>query len=724
MSNNNADTHLHPNLLPRDEFCMALLKQMTLSEKIGQMVQADLTWKEDIQQLLREGRLGSLLSVRDPRRVNEYQHIAVEESRLHIPVLVGNDIIHGYRSIFPIPLALASTWNPKLVEEVARVTIAEALATGTTWNYTPMVDISRDPRWGRIAESGGEDPVLNSCFAKAWVRGIQECKDEQGRSVASCVKHYAAYGAAEAGKDYNSTDMSERRLREEYLPPYKAAVDAGVKSVMTSFNDLNGLPATANPLLLRQILRTEWGFEGVVVSDFDAIGELIQHGFARDHKEAALRSILAGVDIDMMGNAYHFHLAELVEEGKVPLALIDEAVLRVLQMKFDLGLFTAPYIDESKIEAALMQHKTLELAQRCVAESIVLLKNEPALLPLRPGGKTLALIGPFAEERDSLLGCWSFAGRAEDNETVREVLARSLPASSKLIVEPGCAINGSESDFSAAVAAAQKADIVLFALGEEKAMSGEAHSRAHLGLPGSQQALVDAVLATGKPAIAVLFAGRPLTITSIVERVPSVLMAWHGGTRSAQGLCDVLLGKVNPSAKLSATWPRSEGQIPVYYAHKRTGRPIDSVGTIQFNKAHRSTYLDESSDPLFPFGFGLSYTHFAYSDLKVLTPIISKFESLRVAATITNDGEYAGTEIVQLYVRDLVGNVTRPVKELKDFKHIILNPGESCICEFNLPATQLTFLDAQLQSILEPGEYKVWVAPNSATGLEGQFELV
>ncbi len=707
------------------EFCNSLLQQMTLTEKIGQMVQTDLSWKQDIKQLLREGRIGSLLSFHDPKVINEYQRIAVEESRLGIPVLVGNDIIHGYRTIFPIPLALASTWNPRLIEEVARVTATEALAAGKTCNYTPMVYISRDPRCGRIAESGGEDPELNSCIAKAWVRGIQEFKDENGRAMASCVKHYAAYGAAESGRDYNTTDMSERRLREEYLPPYKAAVEAGVKSIMTSFNDLNGLPATANPLLLRQILRTEWGFKGVVVSDFDAIGELIQHGFARDHKEAALRSILAGVDIDMMGNAYHFHLAELVDEGKVPSSLIDEAVLRILQLKFDLGLFTSPYFDESRLDSASLQAETLQFAERCAAESLVLLKNDPALLPLRAEGKTIALIGPMAEERQSLLGCWSFNGQAEENETIHAALLRNLPTGAKLIVAPGCSLNGHESDFNAAIQAAEKADVVIFVLGEDRNMSGEAHSRAHLGLPGSQQALVNAVMATGKPAIAGIFTGRPLALTQLNEQVSSLVAAWHGVNRAAQAFCDVLFGKVNPSAKLTASWPRCEGQIPVYYAHKRTGRPVDYIGTIQFNQAHRSIYLDEESAPLFPFGYGLSYTQFSYSNFNLLTPVIGKNDSLKVAATITNTGTVTGTEIVQFYVRDLVGAVTRPVKELKDFKRITLNAGESCIVEFTLPATKLTFLDADLRPILEPGEFMVWIAPNSSVeGLTGKFELI
>ena len=722
MSSRETPKNVSPASPSREDFCQALLDQMTLREKVGQMVQADLSWKQDVKQLLREGRIGALLSIREPKIINEHQHIAVEESRLHIPVLMGNDIIHGYRSIFPIPLALASTWNPELIEAVARVTTAEALATGTTWNYTPMVDVSRDPRWGRIAESGGEDAFLNSAIAQAWVRGIQNYRDANGRRVASCVKHYAAYGASESGKDYNSTDLSERRLREEYLPPYKAAVDAGVMTLMTSFNDLNGVPATANTLLLQQILRREWGFNGVVVSDYDSIGELINHGFARDHKEAALRSILAGVDIDMMGNAYHFHLAELVEEGKVPLELIDAAVLRILELKYDLNLFSAPYIDEGKINSATLQPETLNLAEKSAAESMVLLKNELSLLPLKAAGKKIALIGPLAEERQSLMGCWCFDGQAQDVETLHEALQRNLP-NNELTVTPGCSLNGNETDFSEAINAALQANVVILAIGEADTMSGEAHSRAHLGLPGSQQALVDAVLATHKPIIAAVFAGRPLAITELAQQVPALLMAWHGGTRTAQAFCDILLGKVNPSGKLSASFPRSVGQIPVYYAHKSTGRPIESTGTLQFNQAHKSSYLDESNAPLFPFGYGLSYAEFTYSRLNVLTPKVSRSGSLKVSATVTNTGKVAGTEIVQLYVRDLVGVVTRPVKELKAFKRVTLAPAESAKVEFELPAAKLTFLDLELKPILEAGEYKVWIAPNSAEGLEGQFEL-
>ena len=697
---------------------------MTLEEKVGQMVQADLSWNQNVKQLLREGRIGSLLSIRDPLVIYEHQRITVEESRLGIPIITGNDIVHGYRTTFPIPLALSCTWNTELIEEVARVSMAEAVAGGTNWNFAPMVDISRDPRWGRIAEGAGEDPLLGSRIAQAWVRGYQNYEDAAGRKAAACVKHYAAYGAAEAGKDYNTVDMSERRLREEYLPTYRAAIEAGVKTLMTSFNDLNGIPATANVFLLKQILRQEWGFEGMIVSDYDSIGELILHGLAKDQREAALLSILAGVDMDMMGNAYHFHLADLVRHGEVPQSLIDEAVMRILKLKAELGLFEHPYLGEEALGSAFLQKEMLDLAARTAAESTVLLKNENDLLPLQPAGKTIALIGPMASERRSFLGCWSFDGRAEDVETLQEALLRNLPADSRLIVKKGCGIEDEQKNFSAAIEAASQADIVLLALGEADTMSGEAHSRANLGLPGSQQVLFEEILKTGKPLVTLLFTGRPLAIPELVSKTNALLLAWHGGTCAAQGLCDILLGKVNPSAKLSAGFPRSVGQIPLYYAHKSTGRPFDSTGTLQFNEAHKSAYLDESNLPLFPFGFGLSYTTFEYSTLEVTTPEVRKDGKLKVSALIRNTGNKVGTEIVQLYVRDLVGSVTRPVKELKDFSRIKLDPGESRRVEFVLPAEKLAFLGPDLKPLLEAGEYKVWIAPNSACGLEGEFKLI
>jgi len=705
------------------QFCLNLLHQMTLDEKVGQMVQVDLSWKEDIKTLVRNGRIGSLLTIKDPHTINEYQHLAVDESRLKIPLLVGNDIIHGYRTIFPIPLALASSWDLDLIEQVASASIAEAISSGTTLNYAPMVDISRDPRWGRIAESAGEDPFLSSQIARAWVKGNQSYRDAEGRSAAACVKHFAAYGGAESGKDYDSVDMSERRLREEYLPPYHAAVQAGVKAIMTSFNDLNGLPATANPKLLQQILRKEWGFSGVITSDFDSIRELVLHGFAHDLKEAALRSILAGIDIDMMGDAYHLHLADLVREGKVPESLINEAVIRILTLKYELGLFKHPYIEESNVSHAVFQNPTLALAEKAAARSIVLLKNTHGLLPLTSHVKKIALIGPLASEQVSLMGCWNFDGHVDEVETLYEAMQRNLPEHVQLQYNQGCSLDGDDIDLTSALETSKNADIIVVALGENEVMSGEAHSRAHLDLPGHQMELFNGLAATGIPVVTLLFAGRPLAIPDLVKKTASLLLVWHGGTRAAQGICDVLLGTVSPGGKLPVTFPISVGQIPIYYAHKNTGRPIESTGTIQFNTAHRSSYIDESNDPLFPFGFGLSYTTFLYSDFQVSTPKIERNGILRVSATITNSGNFPSEEIVQLYIRDLVGMVTRPVKELKGFQKIKLKPGESRRVEFFLPASELSFLDINLQPIIEPGKFKVWIAPDSSQGLEGSFEV-
>jgi len=707
----------------RDQFCTDLLARMTLDEKVGQMLQANLNWDQDVKQLIREGRIGSMLTMHDVSKFNALQHIAVEESRLGIPLILGNDIIHGYRTIYPIPLALSCSWNPELVEEVARASISEALAHGTSWNFSPMVDISREPRWGRVAEGNGEDPVLGSAISQAWVRGYQSYKDELGRSAAGCVKHFAAYGQPEGGKDYNSVDMSERRLREEYLPPYKAAIDAGVMTVMTSFNDLNGIPATANTFLMKQILRQEWGFEGVLISDFDAIGELIHHRIAADHREAALKAIQAGVDIDMMGNAYHFHLADLVRDGVVAESVIDESVLRILKLKYDLGIFDAPYFEEAKIAQTVYKPEHMALAERAAQESMVLLKNDGAL-PLQVQGKTIALIGPLADEQQSLLGCWKFSGRAEDVETLHQALQSSLPDGANLIVEKGCDFEGGEIDFDAVIEAANQADVIIMALGESDVMNGEAHNRADIRLPGHQQELADLLMASGKPVSAVLFSGRALVIPELDLNANAILMAWHGGTRTARAVSQILLGEVNPSGRLTASFPLSVGQIPVYYAHKSTGRPVDSVGIVQFNEAHRSNYLDLSNKPLYPFGYGLSYTQFVYSDLSIKNSPISTKGTLEVSVTLHNAGAMAGTETVQLYIQDCFASVTRPVKELKQWRKVNLAAGETREVKFSLPAASLSFLGLDMQPIVEPGKFRLWVGPNAAEGLESSFELV
>ena len=701
-----------------------LLSQMTLEEKIGQMVQVDTTWKQDIPQLIRQGRIGSILTIRDLPFINTLQKIAVQESRLGVPLLIGNDVIHGYKTIFPIPLALACTWEPEFIENVAEVIAREAIAAGTHWNFAPMVDICREPRWGRIAEGAGEDPWLGSQISRAWVRGFQKLPQSGSRRLAACVKHFAAYGAPEGGRDYNTVDMSEVRLRSEYLPPYQAAVEEGVASIMTSFNELNGVPATANTFLLQQILRDEWGFEGVVISDFDSIGELILHGFAEDHYQAAFQSASAGVDVDMMGDAYHFHLADQVEKNLISKEFIDEAALRVLELKEWIGLFENPYVDEQTVTTIWTDPKHQEAALDAAEKSIVLLKNENNLLPLTINNQKIALIGPLADQRQSLLGSWSCEGDPLVTETFLEALQENLPEDCQLTYTRGCEVEGGDVDFQGAITAAKQADLVILALGETDTMSGEAHSRAHIGLPGRQQDLADAICEIGKPVVAVIFSGRPLILNSIAKLVPSILMAWQGGSYAAQALVNILTGQADPSAKLTTTFPRCEGQIPVYYAHKRTTRPFDSDGTLQFNQAHKSIYLDESNLPLYPFGYGLTYTTFEYNDLVIEYPELKEQDSLKLSIKITNTGARTGTEIAQCYIRDMVGSVTRPVKELKDFKKITLLPGESQTVQFEIPVSRLRYWNAKGEYQVEAGEFRVWIGPNSQEGLQGTFWLV
>ncbi|MCA9899254.1 MAG: glycoside hydrolase family 3 C-terminal domain-containing protein [Ardenticatenaceae bacterium] len=726
-----------------------LLSQMTLTEKIGQLFQLNPfgpfdrdhfeaqkaeaakaerpfhyipQLRHDMEDLLREGRIGSFLNVTIPSVINHCQRIIMEESRLRIPLIVGSDVIHGYRTIFPIPLGESATWNPALLEQASRVAAEEASAAGVDWIYAPMVDIARDPRWGRIAEGAGEDPFVGMAMARARVRGFQSTDLTSGRRIAACPKHYIGYGAAEAGRDYNTTDFSERTLRDVYLPPFVAAFDAGAGSVMSSFNEISGVPATANPLVLKTILRHELQWPGLVVSDYESVAELVPHGIAADLKDAARLSILAGLDIEMVSDGYPKHLPELIESGEVPLAAVDEAVRRVLRLKFRLGLFENPYTDETLADKIMLRPDFRELALEVAQESMVLLKNEADILPLSPQTR-LAVIGPLANNRADLLGCWSLHNHPEDVETVLKGLSVYLPEDHWEYVA-GCAIRDeAPPDIAKAVKAAEAADVVLLVLGEGANMSGEGHSRTHLGLPGRQQELVDAVAATGKPLVCVLMSGRPLVIPQLNEQVQALLAAWHGGIRAGRAIADILFGTVNPSGKLTASWPRSEGQIPVYYAHKNTGRPAHEAGTKQFAELFKSVYIDAPNSPLFPFGFGLSYTQFAYSNLKVERPFLGLDETLIVSATVTNCGSHAGAEVVQLYVRDLVGSVTRPVKELKGFQKISLQPGEQQTVRFEIPVCKLGFTGWDMNHRVEPGDFKVWIGPNSATGLEGDFAV-
>lgn len=706
-----------------------LLAQMTLEEKVGQMNQLDPRRGGDpsngssgrsLENEIRTGQVGSLLSITDALKINHFQKVAVEESRLGIPLIVGNDVIHGYRTIFPIPLAGACTWNPELIERAERIAATEAAACGTDWIFAPMVDVTRNPRWGRIAEGAGEDPFLGAAMAAARVRGFQSRDLPGGRRIVACPKHYVAYGATESGRDYDTVDISERTLRDVYLPPFKAAFDAGAGSVMSAFNEISGIPASANPLTLRTVLREEWGVEGVVLSDYNAIRELIDHGFAADLQEAALKSVLAGVEMDMMGFAFSAHLADLVRAGQVPESVVDEAVRRILRLKLMLGLFDRPYVDEALQEQIVLsaEHRAaaLEVAQR----SMVLLKNEGGLLPLAQGAR-IAIIGPLADDRDAPLGCWRCVGQKGDVETVLDGMRALWPAENLTYVQ-GCSIEGQEPPlFSEAVEAARGADVAVLVLGESAGMSGEAKCRAHLDLPGRQQALLEAVHATGTPVVVVLLVGRPLAIPWMAEHVPAILCAWHGGIRAGRAVADILSGAINPSARLTATFPRTEGQVPVYYAHKNTGRPIRGEGTRQFDEAFRSSYLDEPNTPLYPFGYGLSYTIYAYTNLEVETPAVGAEDALVVSATVSNTGDRPGVETVQLYVRDLVGSVTRPVKELKGFQQFALQPGESRRVCFEVPVSSLGFHGLDMQYVVEPGTFQVWIGPNSEEGLQGSF---
>jgi len=703
-----------------------LLAIMTLAEKVGQTMQININEHNQTAQMvrIRNGQVGSVLSIYGVKNINVVQKVAIEESRLGIPILIGCDVIHGYRTIFPIPLAESCTWDPDLVEEAAHIAAEESIYNGIHWTFAPMVDICRDPRWGRIAEGAGEDPFLGQVMAVAQVRGFQS-ELSNGRKMVACPKHYAAYGWSEAGKDYNTTDLSERTLRDIVLPPFKAAFDAGAGTTMSAFNDLNGVPASANPFTLKQILRDEWDFKGLVLSDWNSVGELIPHGFAADLKEAGKRAFLAGVDMDMTSDAYHNYLAEMVEEGVISEELLNEAVRRVLRLKIQLGLFDNPYTDPAVAGTAILKSEYLKTALEVTTKSMVLLKNE-GILPINIDQiKRIALIGPLADDHHEILGTWHRIGRDEDTESVFDGIKAVLPDGLELTYTKGCDLTGEDpANMDSAIIAAKNSDLAILVLGEAEYMSGEAHSRAYLDLPGEQHSLLESTHATGTPVVVVLLSGRPMVIPWMVENIPAILCSWHGGLRTGRAVADILFGHANPSGKLTASWPRAEGQIPVYYYHKNTGRPIDGHGTKQFEMAFKSEYLDEYNSPEFPFGFGLSYTNFDYSNLMVLTPKVGVNAILEVSASITNTGEIAGDEIVQLYVRDLVGEVTRPVKELKGFQKIPLQPGESQTVKFEIPIQRLGFHGLDLKYKVEPGNFKVWIGPNAAEGLEGEFIVI
>ncbi|MEM2617590.1 MAG: beta-glucosidase BglX, partial [Thermofilaceae archaeon] len=629
---------------------------------------------------------------------------------------------HGYKTVFPIPLALASSWDPEVVRRAAEIAAREASAEGVKWTFAPMLDIARDPRWGRIAEGFGEDPYLASVMAWAAVKGFQgERLSSDPERIAACAKHYVAYGAAEGGRDYNTVDISERTLREVYLPPFKSAVAAGVATVMSAFNDLCGVPASANEFTLRRVLKGEWGFRGFVVSDWNAVGELIQHGIAADGAEAARLAVEAGVDMDMVSDLYRRHLAELVRRGVVPESLIDEAVRRVLRVKFLLGLFENPYADPERARRVVKCGEHVEAALEIARKCIVLVKNE-GVLPLSKSLRRIAVIGPLADDRDAVLGCWRALGDPGDAVSVLEGVRRKVGSATEVLYAKGCDVSSQDrSGFAEAVEAAKRSDAVVLVVGESADMSGEAASRAHLDLPGVQEELVKTVWeAVGGriPVVMVVMSGRPLTMKWAAEHIPAIVVAWHLGVRAGDAVADVLFGDYNPGGKLPVTWPRAVGQVPIYYNHKRTGRPPSA-------ERFTSKYIDEDWRPLFPFGHGLSYTRFEYSDLRVEPEKVEPGGTVTISFELANAGEREGDEVAQLYVRDVVASVTRPVMELKGFKRVTLKPGERRRIVFKLPMQLLAFYGRDMKPRIEAGLYEVMVGSSSADiRLKGSFEVL
>ncbi|MGA9671642.1 MAG: beta-glucosidase BglX [Terracidiphilus sp.] len=745
-----------------------LLKQMTLEEKIGQLVQYNDTGDSpaaevaatqpaadkgavivavnpvtanhlDAMQLAATGRLGSMLNTIGAERTNTYQHLAVDKSRLHVPLLFGADVIHGYRTVYPIPLGLAASFDPDLVVSLAHTAAEEATTAGVRWFYSPMVDISRDPRWGRTAEGAGEDPYLGAAMARAYIRGYQGDDLSQPGRVAASVKHYAAYGGAEAGREYNTTDMSEITLRQVYLPPYKAAVEAGAATIMSAFNSLNGVPSTANPFLLGKVLRGEWGFNGFVVSDYTSVMELMNHGIALDPATATRKAITAGVDVDMMSHFYDTQLPELIRTGKVPISVVDEAVRRVLRVKFATGLFEHPYAEGTEVTAAVDGHRPV--VRKGAEESFVLLKNSSLgdgapVLPLSPERKRIALIGPLADEAGEMVGAWGGAGRNPDIITVRQALTeRAQKMGGTLLYAKGTEIDDdSRAGFDEAVKAARDSDIAVLALGESNAMSGEAGSRAYLDLPGNQEQLLEAVAATGKPVVLLVFSGRPLVLDWAAEHVSAIMEAWFPGTEAGNAIAEVLYGDVTPSGKLPMSFPRAVGQEPLYYNHFPTGRPpigIDLSKPPGGDSRFFSRYIDVPNDALFPFGFGLSYSTFAYRDVKVSKSSIPLMQAranhgtpiLEATATVTNTGNRTATEVVQCYVRNLGASVEQPVRSLKGFARVTLAPGESKQVSFPLGFNELSFYNIENSPAIEATQYTVWIGGSSLADTQAAFEV-
>jgi beta-glucosidase len=722
-----------------DDEVRALLERMTLEEKIGQMSQVQAAVghiPEQLRSLLKAGRIGSILNEVDVEVVNELQRIAVEDSRLGIPLMMGRDVIHGFRTILPIPLGQAATFNPELVRKGARMAALEAASTGVNWTFAPMIDISRDARWGRIAESFGEDPYLTGVLGAAMVRGFQGDGFGELGNIAACAKHFAGYGASESGRDYNTTNIPENELRNVYLPPFRAAVDAGVATLMTSFSDLDGVPASGNRFLLKQVLRDEWRFDGFVVSDWASIQQLTVHGFAADDKAAAFEAANAGLNMEMATSTYRNHLPQLLESGRISMAQIDAIVSDILRVKFRLGLFENAHTNPSEFPG-IANDEHLAIAEQLARQSIVLLENRNGALPLRRDRlASLAVIGPLADDPYEQLGTWIFDGDPSLSRTplqaVRQLLGDAVEVNYVRAMETSR--SRTTQGFDAAVKAAEAADAVVAFLGEESILSGETHSRADIGLPGNQADLLAALRGAGKPVIAVIQAGRPLTLTDILEHVDALLFAWHPGTMGGPAIADVLFGVESPSGKLPATFPLMVGQEPIYYNHKNTGRPATPedfthqddlpVRMPQSSWGFASFHLDAGFKPLYEFGYGLSYATFEYSDIEASPPEAPLGETITVKAMVRNSGTVEAEEVVQLYVRDLVGNVTRPVRELKGFQRIRLKPGERREVAFTLLPDDLAFYGREMKRIIEAGEFHAWIGGSSAAELRTAFELM
>lgn len=715
-----------------DQKVDSVLKRMTLEEKVGQMNQYNGPWAatgpltndDNLLSQIKEGKVGSMLNVTGVARTKDLQQLALQ-SRMKIPLLFGQDVIHGYRTIFPIPLGEAASWDITAIEQSARVAATEAAAVGVHWTFAPMVDIARDPRWGRVMEGAGEDPYLGSLIAKARVKGFQGKGLGNTDAVMACAKHFAAYGAAIGGRDYNSVDMSLRMLHEIYLPPFKAAADAGAATFMNSFNDLNGIPATGNKYLQRDLLKRDWKFKGFVVSDWGSVGEMINHGFSKDNYEAAMQAANAGSDMDMESRSYIKHLVTLAKEGKVKMTVIDDAVRRILKKKFEMGLFDDPfkYCNEEREKAQWNNAEHIKVARGMARKSIVLLKNEKQILPLSKQTKKIALIGPFAKAKSDNNGFWSYDW---PDDTARisslwEGVEKKVNADTKLLYAKGCTINDTvRKDFAEAVAVANEADFVIISVGEARDMSGEAKSRSSIQLPGVQEELIKAIMATGKPVVVMISAGRPLIFNWTADHVPAIVYTWWLGTEAGNAMADVLFGDYNPSGKLPMSFPRTEGQIPIYYNYYNTGRPATSDS----DRFYRSAYIDLSIHPKYPFGHGLGYSKFEYSGIRLSKKQFKPGEKMDAIVTVRNTGEYDGEEVVQLYIRDITGSVVRPVKELKGFQKILLKKGEAKEIRFSIGVDDLRFYNEKLQYIYEPGEFKLFIGGSSADVKEADFKLL